>query len=82
MITMVDFYEGVMLALADLKQNGVCANVYAYDEADLDSVLGLPEMKTLNFIIGPKNSANISRLIAFTKQNNMQLVHQDLQSRR
>ena len=74
MITMVDFYEGVMLALADLKQNGVCANVYAYDEADLDSVLGLPEMKTLNFIIGPKNSANISRLIAFTKQNNMQLV--------
>ncbi|MCQ2094595.1 MAG: LysM peptidoglycan-binding domain-containing protein [Bacteroidaceae bacterium] len=74
MITMVDFYEGVMLALADLKQEGVSAKVYAYDEADFDSILGLPEMKTLDFIIGPKNSGNISRLTSFTKQNNMELV--------
>lgn len=74
MITMVDFYEGAMLAIKDLKADGVSANVFAYDEADIDSVLALPQMKNLQVIIGAKESANIDKLIRFTKKNGMKLV--------
>lgn len=74
MITMIDFYEGVMLAISDLKKEGVSAKIYAYDEADIDSVLRLPQIKNVKLIIGPKNVNNITKLISFTEQNNISLV--------
>ena len=74
MITMVDFYEGVMLAIRDLKAEGVSANVFAYDEADIDSVLALPQMQNLQVIIGAKSPENIDKLIRFTKRHGMRLV--------
>ena len=74
MITMIDFYEGAMLAIKDLKADGVSVNVFAYDEADIDSVLALPQMKTLQLIIGAKDTNNISKLIRYTRQNGMKLV--------
>ncbi len=73
-ITMVDFYEGVMLAMSDLKKEGVSANIHVYDEADIDSVLRLPWMKELNLIIGAKDAANITKLTNFAEKNDINLV--------
>ena len=46
-ITMIDFYEGIMLAVSEMKRDGVSGKVYAYDEAQIDSVLALPQMKNV-----------------------------------
>jgi len=73
-ITMIDFYEGIMLAVSELKQQGVSGKVYAYDEEQLDSVLLLPQMKNLNLIIGCKDIHNINKLKNFTEKNNINLV--------
>ena len=73
-ITMIDFYEGVMMAVAEMKRDGVSGKVYAYDEEQIDSVLALPQMKTVNLIIGAKEADNINKLKAFTEKNNISLV--------
>ena len=73
-ITMIDFYEGIMLAVSEMKKDGVSGKVYAYDEAQIDSVLALPQMKNVNLIIGAKETNNIDKLKAFTEKNNISLV--------
>lgn len=73
-ITMIDLYEGFMLALSELKKDGVSGSVYVYDEADIDSILTLPQMKKLNLIVGAKEPQNIQKLINFTKNRGIDLV--------
>ena len=73
-ITMIDFYEGIMLAVSEMKRDGVSGKVYAYDEEQIDSVLALPQMKKMNLIIGAKGQENISKLKTFTEKNNISLV--------
>ena len=73
-ITMIDFYEGIMLAVAEMKKDGVSGKVYAYDEEQIDSVLALPQMKKVNLIIGAKDANNINKLKNFTEKNNISLV--------
>ncbi len=73
-ITMIDFYEGFMLGVSELKKDGVSGKVYVYDEEDIDSILGLPQMKRLNLIVGAKEQNNIQKLINFTEKNNINLV--------
>ena len=73
-ITMIDFYEGIMLAISELKTQGVSGKVYAFDEADIDSVLTLPQMKKIQLIIGAKELDNINKLKSFTEKNNISLV--------
>ena len=73
-ITMIDFYEGIMLAVAEMKRDGVSGKVYAYDEEQIDSVLALPQMKKVKLIIGAKDVNNITKLKTFTENNNISLV--------
>lgn len=73
-ITMIDFYEGIMLAVSEMKRDGVSGKVYAYDEEQIDSVLALPQMKQVSLIIGAKDQNNINKLKAFTEKNNISLV--------
>lgn len=73
-ITMIDFYEGIMLAVSEMKRDGVSGKVYAYDEEQIDSVLALPQMKKMNLIIGAKDQENINKLKTFTEKNNISLV--------
>lgn len=72
--TMIDFYEGVLLSVQDMKAKGIPTTIYSYDEADIMTILQDPEIKTLNIIIGPKNSTNVSVLSRFCKANNITLV--------
>ena len=73
-ITMIDFYEGIMLAIAELKQDGLVCHVMAYDEEQIDSVLALPRMKDVKLIIGGKDQNNIEKLKNFAERNNISLV--------
>ncbi len=73
-ITMIDFYEGIMLAVSELKRDGLICNVMAYDEEQIDSILALPQLKKTNIIIGAKEQNNITKLINYTEQNNISLV--------
>lgn len=73
-ITMIDFYEGFMLAMSELKKSGVSGKIYAYDEEYIDSILELPQLKTVKLIVGAKETDNINKLISFTEKNNISLV--------
>lgn len=73
-ITMIDFYEGIMLAISELKRDGLVCHVMAYDEEQIDSVLLLPGLKETNLIIGGKEQNNITKLINFSERQNISLV--------
>ena len=73
-LTMIDFYEGILLAISELKRDGLICKVIAYDEEQIDSVLALPQLKTANLIIGAKEQANINKLKRFSEQHNISLV--------
>lgn len=72
--TMVDFYEGFLLAVQDLKEKGVNTKVFSYDEADIDKVLQQPKMKEMNIIIGGKETNNINMLTRFCENNKILYV--------
>ncbi len=72
--TMVDFYEGFLLSVQDMKKKGIATTIYSYDETDVDKVLQRPEMKELDIIIGPKEISNISLLTRFCQSNKAVLV--------
>ena len=73
-ITMIDFYEGIMLAISELKRDGLVCHIMAYDEEQIDSVLQLPALKESNLIIGAKEHNNITKLVNFAEKNNISLV--------
>ena len=72
--TMIDFYEGFLLAVQDMKEKGVTTTVYSYDEADIDNVLQRQKMKNVDIIFGAKEMANINTLTRFCETNNIILV--------
>lgn len=66
--TMIDFYEGFLLAVQEQKRNGISVELHAYDEADIADILQKPEMQTMNMIVGPKDIANITRVTNFCQR--------------
>ncbi len=72
--TMIDFYEGILLAVQEMKSKGINVNISSYDEADIDRVLAKPELQKMNLFIGPKDAGNIARVTNFCKRNNITLV--------
>ncbi len=72
--TMIDFYEGFLLSVQDMKKKGINTSVYSYDEADLSKILQRPEMKEVDIIVGPKEVSNISMLTRFCQSNKAVLV--------
>lgn len=67
--TMIDFYEGFLLSVQEMKSKGISINVYAYDEDDMDMVLAKPELQTMNLVIGPKDPDNITRMTRFCNRH-------------
>jgi len=75
-IKMLDFYEGFLLAVQELKAKGLSANIYAYEEkgtfsSDIDSILLRPEMKSMNLIVGPMRVEHIPVISRFAKENHI-----------
>ena len=78
-VKMIDFYEGFLLAVNELKKKGVSVNIYAYDEPSslstgIDVLLTKPEMQKMNLIVGPMRVENIPSVGRFAKQHNIPLA--------
>ena len=69
----VDFYAGALLAIKDAKEKGISLEVYTYDteksEEKLTEVLSNSELKTMNLIIGPAFTNQVSIIGDFAKEN-------------
>lgn len=73
----LDFYEGFLLAVDELKRQGISVNVYAYEErgsVTMANVLSQPMMPYMNLIIGPMHVDNIPALADYATRRNIPLV--------
>ena len=75
---MVEFYEGVLLALDSLKRQGVSVDLHVYDsgnkETSIRPILDKPEMRNMNLIIGPVYDNHITEAAAFADTTGIRLV--------
>lgn len=75
---MVEFYEGFLIAVNEMKENGASMNIHTYDSGTSDekisSILALEEMKKMNVIFGPGQKGSIKTLSDFSKKNRITLV--------
>ena len=75
---MVEFYEGVLLALDSLKKQGVSVDLHIYDSGNkltsIAPILNKPEMRGMNLIIGPVHDTHIKEAAAFTDTTGIRLV--------
>lgn len=71
----LDFYEGIRLATDSLKAKGIKINLYTYDTEKestiMNSIISLPEMKTMDMIIGPVFPVQIPLVTQFCRKNNI-----------
>lgn len=75
---MVEFYRGLLMAADSVKQQGTSIDIYAYHSgttaSDVKVILAHPEMKTMDLVFGPLESAQASALNDFCMQNKIRLV--------
>lgn len=75
-IKVIDFYEGFLLAVENLKKQGVSVDIYAYEEkgtytSSIDTILTQPMMPHMNLIVGPMRIEHIPAVSRFSKQHNI-----------
>ena len=74
-----DFYKGFLLALENADENNKHINLKVYDTQHnlnvTDSILALPELKTMNMIIAPSEPQQLSRINAFGKANGVPVMN-------
>lgn len=75
---MVEFYEGLLLALDSLKKQGVSVDMHIYDSGDKEEsiipILSRPEMRKMNLIIGPVHDKHIAEAAAFADTTGIRVV--------
>ena len=68
-----NFYAGSLLAIKEAKQKGISMEIFTYDtdktEEKFLEVLNNPELKSMDFIIGPAFSNQVSVMGDFAKAN-------------
>lgn len=69
----LEFYSGALIAINDAKERGISFEIYTYDtdktEEKIQQVLASPELKKVDFIIGPAYTNQISYVADFARQN-------------
>jgi len=69
----LEFYSGSLLAINEAKKHGISMEIYCYDteksEDKIVEILSKPELKSMDFIIGPAYSNQISYVSDFSKEN-------------
>lgn len=76
----LEYYEGFLMALNDVKARGLSANVYVFDmgsetgTAKLKSLLDTYEMKNLDMVIGGVSPEQISIMSAFAQKQGIKYV--------
>ncbi|ADV44109.1 LysM domain-containing protein [Bacteroides helcogenes] len=75
---MVEYYEGLLIAVDSLKRTGTSIDLYTYnsgpENASLNAILGKDGMKDMDIIFGPLYQQHIKPLADFTKKNDIRLV--------
>lgn len=75
---MVEFYQGVLLAVNELKKDGRSLDLHVYDTGSENSsvspILSKPEMKYMDIIFGPKYEGHISEAASFARENGIPIV--------
>lgn len=75
---MVEYYEGLLMAVDSLKRTGTSIDLYTYnsgpESASLNSILGKSEMKDMDIIFGPLYQQHIKPLTEFAKKQDTRLV--------
>lgn len=75
---MVEYYQGVLMAINELKKNGTSFDIHTYDTqnnaATVRQILARSEMKDMDLIIGPGHATHIPAISAFSEQNKIRLV--------
>ena len=75
---MVEYYEGLLLAVDSLKHKGTSINLYAYDSGDAASsiadILASDEMAHMDILFGPVHPAHIAEASAFVQQHRIPMV--------
>lgn len=75
---MVEFYQGVLLAVGEMKKAGTDINLRVYDTggeyASIESILSKEEMENTDLIIGPKFDSHIADAVRFAESRNIPIV--------
>ncbi len=74
----IEFYQGLLLALKDLKENKLVAELYVFDSQNdqgvVQEICNSREFKELDLIIGPAFSRNIEIVSSEAKKYNIPIV--------
>ncbi|MBU8891902.1 MAG: LysM peptidoglycan-binding domain-containing protein [Bacteroidales bacterium] len=77
-LNFVEFYEGFLMAVDSLKQNGLSINLHVYDTekdtARIREILSFPEFGSTDLIIGPIYSNEIKLVSGFSKENHIKMI--------
>lgn len=74
---MVEYYEGMLLAIDTLKRSGISMDVYAYDTSlkNIDVLLKeKTELANMDVIFGPRDKAQIKPMSEFARKHQIKLV--------
>lgn len=75
---MVEYYEGFLMAVDSLKQDGYSFDIHTYDSkgsnTSIQTILAKPEMKEMNLIIGPVHSNHIKEAANFAKKYEIRMI--------
>ncbi len=75
---MVEYYEGFLMAVDSLKQEGYSFEIHTYDSkgstASIQGILTKPEMKEMNLIIGPVHSNHTKVVAAFARKHEIRMI--------
>jgi ABC-type branched-subunit amino acid transport system substrate-binding protein len=75
----LDMYEGIRLAVDSLKKENINIKLFAYetekDTAKFSKLLKLPELKSMDLIIGPVFSMHNEMLADFAKANQINVLN-------
>ncbi len=75
---MVEFYQGALLALDKLKDQGISVSLSIFDsgnaEDSISHILSSPGMSQMNIIFGPRYPEHIKQVSNFSKEHNIPLI--------
>ena len=75
---MIEYYEGFLLAVDTLRQQGVSIELHVYDSGDkkasIKPILESEEMARMDIIFGPMHQGHIDEATAFAREHDIPLV--------
>lgn len=75
---MVEFYQGLLMAVDSVRKQGTNIDIYAYHSgnsvADLNTILDKEEMKHMDVVFGPLDGVQANILSNFCKRNKTHLI--------